>query len=231
MSPPLLRRLSLASALLLVLGPIRLSADEGAEKPATLKVVVDYSEVPELKEWAEKAKALVEEWHPKIAKRLESEGFTPPDNVKIIFKKNMRGVAGTSGNRISVSAKWVQDHPEDFGMVIHEYVHVVQSYPKYEHVWLVEGIADYIRYHEFEPDRKPRFDIRRARHTDGYGVTAAFLAWVQEKYEKELVSKLNACLRKTEYKDELWKEYTGKTLDELWKEFVESRPMRRPRNT
>ena len=186
-------------------------------------VTIDTSETPELKEWAEKAKKLVEEWHPKIAERLASEGYTPPAEVTIVFKKNMRGVAGTTGNKISVSAKWVTDHPDDFGMIIHEYTHVVQSYPKYDPVWMVEGVADYIRYHVMEPKNAPRFDARRQRYTDGYGVTAAFLAWAEKKYDKDLVTKFNVVLRQSTYKEELWKEYTGKTLDELWKEFVESR--------
>lgn len=193
-----------------------------AQDAPPIKVTIDTSETPELAEWAAKAKKLVEEWHPKIAERLASEGYTPPAEVTIVFKKNMRGIAATSGNKISVAAKWVTDHPDDFGMIIHEYAHVVQSYPKYDPVWLVEGVADYIRYHVMEPDRAPRFDARKQRYTDGYGVTAAFLAFVEKKYDKQLVSKLNVALRETKYKEELWKESTGKTLDELWKEFADS---------
>jgi hypothetical protein len=188
-----------------------------------IAVKIDTRETPELADWAAKAKTLVEEWHPKIAARLASDGYTPPGEVTIVFKKDMRGVAATSGQKISVSAKWVTEHPDDFGMIIHEYVHVVQSYPKYDPVWLVEGIADYIRYHVMEPANAPRFDARRQRYTDGYGVTAAFLAWGEKKYDKDLVSKLNVALREKKYKEEMWKESTGKTLDELWKEFVESR--------
>lgn len=208
----------LLSLLLLSLPALCLADDAPA-----IKVKVDTSETPELKEWGEKAQKLVEEWHPKIAERLASEGYTPPGEVTIVFKKNMRGVAGTTGNKIAVSAKWVTDHPDDFGMIIHEYTHVVQSYPKYDPVWLVEGVADYIRYHVMEPDRAPRFDARRQRYTDGYGVTAAFLAWAEKKYDKDLVTKFNGVLRESKYKEDLWKEYTGKPLDELWKEFVESR--------
>lgn len=214
-------RLLLVFALLLPTTLLR-----AADDAPPVKVTIDFSETPELKDWAEKAKGLVETWHPKIAERLASEGYTPPGEVTIIFKKNMRGVAGTSGNKISVSAKWVTEHPDDFGMIIHEHTHVVQSYPKYDPVWLVEGVADFIRYHVMEPENAPRFDARRQRHTDGYGVTAAMLAFAEEKYDKELVTKLSAAMRQNKYKEELWKEYTGKTPDELWKEFVESRNAR-----
>lgn len=191
-------------------------------EPAPIQVTIIADEVPELAEWGAKAKTLVEKWHPVMCERLASEGHTPPREVTILFKKNMRGVAGTSGNKISVSAQWVTDHPDDFGMIIHEYCHVVQAYPQYDPVWLVEGIADYIRYHVMEPERAPRFDARKQRYTDGYGVTAAFLAFVEKKYDKEIVSKLNTALRQTKYKEEMWKELTGKTLDELWKEFADS---------
>jgi hypothetical protein len=39
---------------------------------------------------------------------------------------------------------------------------------------------------------------------------------------RRIVSKLNTALRETKYKEALWRESTGKTLDELWKEFADS---------
>ena len=40
-------------------------------------------------------------------------------------------------------AQWISDHPDDFGMVIHELIHVIQAYPAAgdKPGWLVEGIA------------------------------------------------------------------------------------------
>jgi hypothetical protein len=52
-------------------------------------------------------------------------------------------------------------------------------------------------------------------------VSANFLNWVSESYDKHLVEKLNAALRDGLYKEEMWKDLTGKTLQELgdaWKE-------------
>ena len=40
-----------------------------AAEPAPIAVKVDTTEVPELAEWADKAKALVEKWHPIIIER------------------------------------------------------------------------------------------------------------------------------------------------------------------
>src|SRR5207249_4733343 len=64
-------------------------------RPPAVKVMVDTTEVPELAEWGKKAGALAEKWHPLVADLLHSDGFTPPNAVKIVFKKDMKGVAYT----------------------------------------------------------------------------------------------------------------------------------------
>jgi len=197
------------------------SAHAEKEKAApAVEVIVDTSAVPDLKKWGEEAGDVVRKWHPQISELLKSEKFTPPRKVTLIFKE-MEGIAGTSGDSIAISAQWVREHPDDQGMVIHELVHVIQAYPKYEHVWLVEGIADYIRYFHFEPKKDlGSIDVAKASYRDGYGTTARFLAWAEKKYDKELVRKLNAALRQTKYEEKLFDDYTGKPLDALWKEFV-----------
>jgi hypothetical protein len=192
-----------------------------ADTPKAVDVTVDVSEVPELKAWGDKAKELIQAWHPKIAQALKSEGFTPPSSVKVVFKKNMDGVAYTSGKTITIAASWINKHPGDYGMVVHELTHVVQSYrrPGRGTGWLVEGIADYIRFFQYEPGKLGPINARRAHYDGGYRETAAFLAYVTEKYDKVIVRKLNAALRAGDYKDELFKKYTGKTVKELDEEW------------
>ena len=63
---------------------------------------------------------------------------------------------------------------------------------------------------------------QRARYDRSYRVTAAFLAFVAEKYDRELVRKLNAALRAGSYRGEIWKELTGKTVTELDEEWRSS---------
>src|SRR5262249_289810 len=148
-------------------------------KPAPVKVSVDVSEVPEQKAWADEAKKLVEKWHPLITDLLTSDGFAPPAEVKLVFKKDMKGGASTSGATISIAAEWVKEHPDDYGMVVHELTHVIQSYPRPEPGWLVEGIADYVRFYHYEPKTKlGTVDPSRQSYRDGYRVTAMFLAWI-----------------------------------------------------
>ena len=62
--------------------------------------------------------------------------------------------AATGGDTIFVNASYVRDHPDDLGMMIHEFTHVIQAYPgqRQDLGWLTEGIADYIRHALFEKD-------------------------------------------------------------------------------
>ncbi len=193
-------------------------------EPHPVNVTIDVSQVPELAHWAEQAKAVVEQWHPRISQLLQSDGFTPPTEVKLVFKKDKKGVADTTGTTISISADWVKKHPNDFGMVVHELTHVVQSYPKNDAVWLVEGIADYIRFFHYEPEAKlSPIDPAKQNYRDGYRTTAMFLAWIERTHDAAIVRKLNQALRQSEYKYDLFKQYTSKSLDRLWADFLEDK--------
>jgi hypothetical protein len=203
--------------------PCHESACAGANPAEPINVIVVTHEAPDLAPWAAKAEKLVREWHPKISALLTSEGFTPPMTVKLFFEKNNRGVAGTLGSSVMISADYVRKHPDDFGMIIHELTHVIQSYPKYRQIWLVEGIADYVRFFVFEPQTKlAPIDPAKQSYRDGYRTTAQFLAWIVKTYDAELITKLNAALRESRYDDKLFAQSTGKSLDELWAEFSES---------
>jgi hypothetical protein len=204
--------------------PLLAAIGLGAEPqpPAALKIIIDYSQARDLEAWAHKAADIVAEWHPRIAQMLASEGFRPPMRVKLIFRE-MDGVAGTAGDTIYISAQWIRAHPDDFGMVIHELVHVVQAYPpgNRDAGWLVEGIADYIRFFHYEPHVKVHIDPQRSNYRkDGYRVAGAFLDWIVRTHGPDLIRKLNAALRKGKYRDDLFKELTGKTPDELWADFI-----------
>jgi hypothetical protein len=216
----------------LLIVPVALWLPNGAAgvekaKPAAVRVAVDVTEVPELAPWAEQAKQLVEKWHPIISGLLPSDGFTAPSRVKLVFKKDIKGVASTSGATITIAAEWVKGHPDDYGMVVHELTHVIQAYPRNEAGWLVEGIADYVRFFHYEPKAKlTAINPARQSYRDGYRVTAMFLAWIERTHDKAIVRKLNDALRKSEYRYSLFKKQTGKTLDRLWADFLEDETSR-----
>ena len=186
------------------------------------KVVIDVTDSPESKEWAASAKKLVEDWYPIVVSMLATQDFKRPDEIKLIFKKDLNVPAYASGGSITINGKWIAEHPDDLGMVIHELVHVLQQYPRNRANtgWLTEGIADYIRWWRYEPEAPRSRITENSKMTDGYRVTAYFLAWAGKKYDLRLVPSLDAALRKGEDPMPVFEKVCGKSADELWKEFA-----------
>jgi hypothetical protein len=187
-----------------------------------VEFVLDVSDAPEMKEWGEQCIKICERQYTMINEQLPSEGFKPAHLVHMALKSNYKGVAATGNTNIVGSVKYFKDHPKDFGAMVHETVHVVQHYRRSpggnrNPGWLVEGIADYVRFFVYEPGKAGRMNPDRAHYNGSYRVTATFLNYVTQKYDKELVKKLNAAMREGKYKDkdELFKDFTGKTVEEL----------------
>ncbi|HEX4796949.1 MAG TPA: basic secretory protein-like protein [Humisphaera sp.] len=263
-----------------------LLATQPARRPTTrpgevsVEIIIDSSQVPELADWCEKdLRPVLEKWYPLIVADLPSNGFTPPPKFTVVIDPSYGGVAATSSTRVMVSPVWIKQQMvrlpwnEAIGSVVHEEVHVVQQYGYGSRrggtpnpVWLVEGIADYIRWFKYEPeDKRPHPNpivrvaaaggggrrgrgrgaqtqpttpgaqtqpatraaqapptTRPANYTDSYRTTAAFLNYVADKHDHEIVVKLNASLRDGRYRPELWSLYTGKTVEELWAEYYET---------
>lgn len=184
-----------------------------------VEFTVDVSDAPEMKAWAEKAARICEQQYTMINEELKDEGYQPPRRVRMTLKK-MDGVAYASGSNITGSAAFFKQHPDDFGAMVHETVHVVQNYRvRGNPGWLVEGIADYVRFFKYEPGKLGRIDPRRARYDGSYRVSAAFLAYLTARYDKQIVRKLNKMMREGEYKKEIFKKLTGKTLEQLGEEW------------
>jgi hypothetical protein len=136
------------------------------------------------------------------------------------LRSRYRGVAATSGTRITGSVRFFTEHPDDVGAMVHEVTHVVQRYQSGDRPgWLVEGIADYVRFFKFEPGNLGRINPRIARYDGSYRVSAAFLAYLVEKYDADIVRKLNAKLRAGVYTPDIWRELTDKTVEELGDEW------------
>lgn len=187
------------------------------------EVKIEVSEAPEAKAWAEQAQSLARDWFPHLCQLLATENYRPPKTITLTFKPNIDAPAFASGGGITVNAKWIKAHPDDFGMIIHELTHVIQAYPGGRNTpgWLVEGIADYIRWWRYEPE-SPRTPVNpeKAKYTDSYRTTAAFLAFVVAKYDRGIVKRLDKALRERTYSDEIFQQVTGKTVDTLWGEYI-----------
>lgn len=191
---------------------------------------LDLSRAPELESWARGTLVpVLLEWYPRLADLLPGQNFEPPREVRIVIRPG-RGVAATSGTRITANARWIQRELEGeaVGALVHELVHVLQQYGRRPAGsapppgWLVEGIADYLRWFVFEPERhgadlvwlRQQRNVQ-LRHDAGYRISANFLDWVSRRYNRDLIRHLNAALREGRYEESLWSQWTGHTLQEL----------------
>ena len=213
-----------------------------AEK-GKFRFVIDVTDSPDLAIWAEQTlKPVIQTWYPKLVTLLASDGYQAPADILLRFRSDMGGTpASAGGSSINLNAVWFRKERtrEALGSVVHELVHVVQNYgranrtnpnPTSTPAWVVEGIADYIRWFLYEPQSLGAEITKRnqagARYDSSYRITANFLDWVTRTYEKDLVRRLNAAAREGQYAEALWKEFAGKSVQELgeeWKRFHERR--------
>ncbi len=191
------------------------------------------SDAPDLTDWTRKVLApTVQKWYPLIIKTLPSPGYEAPKRFSIEFTNQYHGVAATAGTKIMCSPDWYRNNilpkGQGPGSVVHELVHVVQQYgrarrtnPNYVRPpgWLIEGIPDYIRWFLYEPESHgadiTASRLAKAKYDGKYRISANFLNWATDKYDKDLVPKLNAALREGAYNDETWKNLTKHTIEEL----------------
>lgn len=188
-------------------------------------VRVDEPTKTKLDELAKAYEKVARDNYPLIIHALRMENDPVAKDVRIIVTYGYNGVAATSdsgfggankGARIEVSAKYALSHPGDLGMIVHEMCHVVQSYPDYDPVWLVEGVADWVRWFNWEDvAKRPRPNPAKATARDSYQTTGSFLYYVSTHYDINLVPKINRLFKNRQYKESFFKEDTGKTLDQL----------------
>ena len=191
-----------------------------------LRVDLDASAVPELAGWGQDAKELVTQWHPRISHLLASKDYEPTQSVQITLRKSNRGIADTSASRhIRISSGWIEQHPEDIGLVVHELVHVIQGYGHGAQGWLCEGIADYIRWAIYEGKPQAWFPVsdQPDGYLQSYQVTGGFLLWLESDRAPGIVKKLNASLRDRQYDASIFEDETGLPLDTLWTTYVQER--------
>lgn len=144
--------------------------------------------------------------------------------VKFFIDGKYEGVAEAYGNTIRYNPAWFEKNPEDIDVITHELMHIVQNYTGNVPGWVTEGVADYVRATEginnlngkwTMPDVKPDHS-----YSNAYRITARFLLWITQRYQKDFVIKLNEAARASTYTADFWKNNTGKNVDELWSEYV-----------
>jgi len=84
-------------------------------------------------------------------------------------------------------------------------------------VWVTEGIADWVRYYHYEPNRKPSKPTRNDSYGKGYGDAAYFLNFLNSK-RRDMIYYINKDLREGTYAETIFTRLMGKTVDQLWEE-------------
>jgi hypothetical protein len=221
-----------------------------AEPEEAVRVLLDVSYAPDAGDFALKTSPLILEWYPRINTILFGPDHPLPFRLVIVsFQHAQRFPAVTIGNVIHVSADTIKVMQDDYrGMVIHELTHVVQHYPagQADSLWVIEGIADYVRHEMFEKDIQPTMRLNAQGHLYGYSdkepffhglenasadltekgylrsytVASSFLYWLEVRKDKRIIQDLNLALSQGKYAPDLFNQFCGAPLDALWGEFV-----------
>ena len=184
----------------------------------TFTVTVDSSAAPDMAPWLEKMRLAALKEFPSICAKL---GTSPHDLSITLTKELPRNKPGaTAGTAVRLSVGWGREHPNDTGCLMHELTHAAQCYRRNEPLWLVEGMAEYVRFWMYEtPEKRPHINPTTDNYRQGYIAAAALLAWIEKTYDPKIIPKLNTAIQQQTYTDKLFHQATGKSLDELWHEF------------
>ena len=163
-----------------------------------------------IRTWAER---LVSEHGPAVAQLIGVDPPLPPVTIEV----DPDGDPGvTGGLTITLSERWLREHPNDAGCVLHELTHAYMRAPDYDAstIWLIEGIADHVRdvlgfdmswtYAHFEPGKA----------IAGYQTTADLLGWLEEK-RPGAIRELSRRLADGSYGEAVFAEVGGAPLPEL----------------
>ncbi|PZP51744.1 MAG: secretory protein [Pseudopedobacter saltans] len=171
---------------------------------------------------AEKKK-MIETFYAVYPKECKIYNPKSTKKVTIFIDTAYTAVAATGGGLMRVNPQWMKKNPEDLDVVTHEAMHVVQGYPRYEPIWVTEGIADYVRAtlgvnNEAAKWTLPAYKSSQS-YTNSYRITARFFIWLDKNVKKGLIVKLDNAMRANTYSDDFWKNETGKTVDQLWEAY------------
>jgi hypothetical protein len=182
--------------------------------PSPLKVKIEGAELAP-PGFADAAEKTLKDWYPRV-RHILGVDYATPEEITLRFR-DFDGVAHTKGAVIEASTKFFAKHPDDVGAILHELVHVIQAYPPGSPGWLVEGVADYVRYYYYEPVKGAAFRAKPGQsYKGGYNPAAALLASAQVGKPKTIIAELNRRGHAGRLTEEAFKEITGQTPDEVW---------------
>jgi hypothetical protein len=191
--------------------------------PTTVACSVDDSAAPGLATVAAAIKDACQQNFPKIEVLLSPSPFPPPH--KIVFT-NANGTgpgtpADTVNNIVYLNITYFRNNPSDIGVIVHEDTHVVQGYgskvgtSQAPH-WLVEGMADWVRYHLGYTQAPDYHCTSSTTYLSGYNCAAVFLDYLSG-YDSNIVQDAHNAIRQGTYNDTSFiKQKTGSDLTTLY---------------
>ena len=154
--------------------------------------------------------------------------FNPNAKKKIYFiiDPTYDGVAYAFGDVVVFGFDYMEKNPKDGDVVVHETMHhIQQSYKGNVPGWLVEGIADNVRYHYGidEPDPWTLQDYKPEHNYDGsYGITGRFLLWIETHKNKNFVKELNNALYNGVDYNDFFVQKLGNSIQIIWNEYAKN---------
>ena len=160
---------------------------------------------------------------------------TPNVRSITLILRDFEGVAYTCGKDIDFEHKEIHFSTnyiagikpellskEITGVLVHEMVHVWQWNGQHTcNGGLIEGVADWVRLKAELGPPHWRQRCEDCEWDSGYEVTAYFLEWLEERFGKWTIIKLNQKLRKEYHEEQFWPDmFDGKSVKSLWEQYA-----------
>src|SRR5260370_1947715 len=85
--------------------------------------------------------------YPQLINRFALDPSSAARNiVTLTLVPDLSSPASIGGTTITLSVAWMQQHPNDIGLLTHELTLLTQAYPAGVSGWFSDGMADYTRY-------------------------------------------------------------------------------------
>jgi len=131
--------------------------------------------------------------------------------------------ASISGRTITFTASWMRLHPNNIGLLTHELTLLVQAYPSEAPGWFASGMADYARsvYGPADDDgwSLPDSVLPQESYTQGGGVAARFLLWLEQHTTLDIIDQLNHAIQTKQSFLDIFRHLTHHTVNELWSQY------------
>src|SRR5437588_12184082 len=159
--------------------------------------------------------------YPQLVNRL-ARASASTNVVTLILASDLPSPAIAGGTIVVFSSDWIRQHPNDVGLFTHELALLVQGYPPGAPNWFSDGMADYARdvYGPADDDWSLSNTVQsQDRYTQGGGVAARFLLWLEQYTRLDIVDQLNHALQTKQPFLSTFQRLTHHTVDELWNQY------------